>query len=191
MKIIHISDTHGNHTELSLPPGDVLIHSGDFCKFGIDVEINAFLNWFRKQPFTHKILIGGNWDSDLAECQGIEELQFDLEGITYLCDDSVIIDGVKFFGSPKSPSEFGGAFTYHPQDSDWSMIPDDTDVLITHCPPKGILDDNLGCPKLAERISELDLNMHLFGHIHQAKGVQKINDTFYSNAAESVHALTV
>ena len=32
MKILHISDTHGRHEELTnLPNADIVVHSGDFC----------------------------------------------------------------------------------------------------------------------------------------------------------------
>lgn len=189
MKIVHISDSHGKHIGLKLPKGEVLIHSGDFCEYGIDAEISAFLDWFREQPFENKILIAGNHDSDLAECQGFESLQFNLDGIHYLNHSDVIIDGVKFFGSPKSPSQFGGAFTYWPGDEDWSKIPSDTDVLITHGPPKSIFDDGLGCDSLASKVKELSLKAHCFGHIHQAKGMSNVNNTTYSNAAESINLI--
>ena len=34
MKIVCISDTHNLHRGLDLPAGDILIHAGDFTKFG-------------------------------------------------------------------------------------------------------------------------------------------------------------
>lgn len=40
MRIVHISDTHGHHSQLRLPQGDVLVHSGDFSDYGIDVAIH-------------------------------------------------------------------------------------------------------------------------------------------------------
>lgn len=189
MRIVHISDTHGKHRDLVLPPGDVLVHSGDFCELGIDVEINAFLNWIDRQSYKHIVLISGNHDSDLAECEGFVDLQFEFGRVHYLCNDSIVIDGVKFYGSPYTPSEFGDSFTYYPEDADWSNIPNDTDVLVTHGPPRDILDDGQGCSALKTRVAELNLKAHLFGHIHQSKGMKKKGNTFYSNAAESIHVL--
>lgn len=107
MKVIHISDTHGKHRERNLPAGDFLIYSGDFSEYGIDVETHAFLNWFRVQPFKHRILIGGNHDEDLAKNPEL----FDFTGIHYLNNSSVEIEGIKLYGSPISPSDFDMAFT--------------------------------------------------------------------------------
>jgi calcineurin-like phosphoesterase family protein len=194
MKIIHISDTHGRHKNLLLPPGDVLIHSGDFSDYGIDVETHAFLSWFKEQPFKYKILVAGNHDEFMYESEGIEGLQFDLDGIHYLNESEVVIEGVKFYGSPRVPSDFSMAFTYYPEDANdvWKDLPADVDVLITHGPSKGFLDDGLGCKALRLKVDEMpNLKAHLFGHIHQAKGMLKKGSTFLSNAAESVNVIQI
>ncbi len=190
MRLVHISDTHGKHRSLQLPPCDFLVCSGDFSDLGNDYEINAFLNWFRMQKGKHKILIGGNHDEDLY----FDKSLFDFTGITYLENESVVLEGLKFYGSPRSPSMFPMSWTYYPEDSNqaWLDVPLDVDVLITHCPPKGILDDNQGCEELSAKTKSLiRLKAHLFGHIHQSHGVQKVGDTFYSNAATVINVLEV
>ena len=106
MHIVHISDTHGKHRDLSLPAGDVLIHSGDFSQYAIDVETVDFLDWFRGQPFKHKIMIAGNHDKTLSDCNGDELKHYDFDGIHYLNGGAVVIDGIKFYGSPQAPSDF-------------------------------------------------------------------------------------
>lgn len=53
----------------------------------------------------------------------------------------------------------------------WSMIPENTDILVTHGPPYGILDTNIqnqhtGCPHLLQRVLAIKPRLHVFGHIH-------------------------
>jgi Icc-related predicted phosphoesterase len=49
-------------------------------------------------------------------------------------------------------------------------------VLLTHCPPHGLLDKtrrgkHAGCPILLETSKEMDsLRLHVWGHIHEAFG---------------------
>src|SRR5258708_40180694 len=63
IRIICISDTHGQHSKLGVPDGDVLIHAGDFMAFGdTPKEIVDFNQWLGKQPHRHKIVIAGNHD---------------------------------------------------------------------------------------------------------------------------------
>jgi Icc-related predicted phosphoesterase len=93
------------------------------------------------------------------------------------------IEGIKFWGSPVTPRFFDWAFN---RDGDiqqhWNMIPHDTNVLITHGPPYGILDFTardrkpVGCHYLRRRLFDLkDLKVHSFGHIHEGFG-QQIGD---------------
>jgi hypothetical protein len=56
----------------------------------------------------------------------------------------VEIEGLKIFGSPYQPLFYNWGFQYHASRAEeiWSAIPKDTDILITHGPPHGILDAN-------------------------------------------------
>ena len=72
------------------------------------------------------------------------------------------------------------------------MIPDDTDVLVTHGPPFAILDEvgrpggaseHVGCPSLARRIAEVRPALHLFGHIHEGHGELERDGTRYLNVS--------
>lgn len=193
MKIVHISDTHGHHKKLLLPKSDILVHSGDFSGVhgAYKEEIEDFLNWFRLQDAKEKILIGGNWDKLLAECEGFEELEFDLSGMHYLCNSSIVIDGVNFFGSPLTPCKFGNPFSYYPGEQDWKMIPENTDVLITHGPAKNILDDGYGCSNLRKRIEIVKPKCHLFGHIHTHSGTEILDGIQFSNAAEAINIINI
>jgi Icc-related predicted phosphoesterase len=183
MIIVAISDTHQRHDEIDLPPGDVLIHAGDWTHRGRVHECLSFLKWFAAQPHPDKILICGNhemgeWPAKLAREVGY---------IHYLENNSVTIHGVKFYGSPHTP-EFGrwGYMTYSPQEraSLWSQIPLDTDVLITHGPPGRILDacpDPAGDEQLRIRLLDVHPKVHIFGHIHEGRGsVEAGNTRFYN-----------
>ena len=63
VRIICISDTHGQHAGLRLPDGDILIHAGDFMTYGnAPREIIDFNTWLGRQPHAHKIVMAGNHD---------------------------------------------------------------------------------------------------------------------------------
>ncbi|MEY4540708.1 MAG: hypothetical protein RLZZ306_2465 [Bacteroidota bacterium] len=69
------------------------------------------------------------------------------------------------------------------------MIPKDTDILITHCPPFGILDFNdrgkhQGCQDLLEIVQQkIKPRLHVFGHLHDAHGQIQIGETLFVNAS--------
>lgn len=170
MKILHISDTHGKHRELTdMPSADVLVHSGDISNYGTEDEVLDFLNWLIELPYKHKIFVIGNHDLCLWDAIGIEDLPADIH---FLQDYSVEIDGYKFFGLAYN----------HPE----KLIPDDVDVVITHEPPVMILDRSIGIhwgnSPLRNRILEVKPKYHLFGHAHGDYGVLKQDGIVFSNA---------
>lgn len=180
MTIIHISDTHGFHRYLrELPYADIVIHSGDFTMNGSEAEAIDFLNWFCELPHRHKIFICGNHDECLygAKIDGLDN------NVHYLCNSGVTIDAIKFYGVPMFMPDYNADRLW----KRYADIPANTDVLITHCPPFGILDCdneiNYGSEELLVRLSDLDLKAHLFGHIHAHHGLTTINNTIFSNAA--------
>lgn len=192
MKIVAISDTHCRHPEL--PEGDVLVHAGDLTIAGNRKETEAEVRWLGEESKKYKwvVLTGGNHDWFFYHAgakvtrQFISE--FGSENIVYLCDDSVGIDGVHFYGSPWQPWFYDWAWNAQrgPELAKiWSLIPDDTDVLVTHGPPMDILDwvgpRHVGCEDLARRVGNMpDLKAHIFGHIHSAGG--KHWEKFYNAA---------
>ena len=66
-----------------------------------------------------------------------------------------------------------------------SRIPSDTDVLITHQPPYGILDFtdgvHYGNISLLGRVLSIKPRLHLFGHVHKANGKVEAQDALYVN----------
>src|SRR5262249_25680108 len=146
---------------------------------GEESEIRNFLNWFGGLEYQHKILIAGNHDFYFEKSSDAEIEKIIPSNIIYLKDSGTIINGLKIWGSPVTPWFLDWAFNRRRGDPirrHWDLIPDDTDILITHGPSFRILDvDNkgqhLGCKDLFNRIQELKLKAHLFGHIHESYGL--------------------
>lgn len=190
MRLILISDTHGRHRNFTTPPGDILIHAGDIMTDGYrSREISDFNTWLGEQPQVKKVVIAGNHDrlfESTTSAQGV------LTNAIYLENSEVEIDGLKFWGSPAQPEFYNWAFNYkRGEDIDriWRMIPDDTDVLITHGPPSGILDtvrpgkEHLGCGNLRAATVRVKPKLHVFGHIHGGYGEFDDGTTHFVNAS--------
>ncbi len=184
MKIVCLSDTHNCNKQIAVPDGDILIHAGDATVQGTQVEVEDFLRWFSSLPHEYKIFVAGNHDWLYETNNRRARLLTANFGIKYLQDSSIEIEGLKIYGSPWQPRFFDWAFNLMrggEMAEKWKMIPDDTDILITHGPPNGILDEvprqdwieNTGCEELVKKVEELSgnkLKAHIFGHIHCGYG---------------------
>lgn len=194
MKIIFLSDTHGLHQQVDVPEGDVLVHAGDWMNSGLDwQEVSTFRNWWNDFPHPNKILVHGNHDC-LAE-QFPAVVQDALKDTRILLDSEVEINGLKFWGSPYTPDFFPNRWSFNRPRGDeikkhWDLIPDDTDILITHGPPFGIMDaleatgEHVGCQDLADAVERVRPKIHVFGHIHCGYGEQRIGNVRYINASQ-------
>lgn len=193
MRLVMVSDTHGLHDRLVTPDGDVLIHAGDMVGDSNLQETADFLTWFAAQPHPHRILVAGNHDFLFERQPEIAEKLVRDAGVTYLRDSGVTIGGVKFWGSPWTPWFYDWAFNAQRGEEiarHWALIPLDTQVLITHGPPSGMLDEvvsprgkHVGCEALRVRIAELEaLRVHCCGHIHEGAGTAMDGVVTYVNA---------
>lgn len=191
MRIVIASDTHDQHAGVTVPDGDIFIHAGDFTMVGNARRIATFGKWVRALPHEYKIVIAGNHDvlfeDDLDEA--LDFLGSDRDGLIYLQDSGVTINGVYFWGSPWQPWFNDWAFNLPRGEAlarKWDLIPERTDVLITHGPPAGILDrvgsESFGCADLLQRVLDLRLKVHVFGHIHGAAGMEVRNGVQFVNA---------
>lgn len=206
LKCVAISDTHGGHHQVEVPDGDVLIHSGDLCKYGRMEEVKDFASWLRKLPHKHKLITAGNHDKPFklheAKCRRLLKEA----GAILLLNEEVVIEGVKFWGSPVTPTFFDWHFMKD-RGSEiakvWRLIPTDADVIITHGPPYGHGDlcppYNMSAPKVAGCLDLLSRmrdirhetkqrypRVHVCGHIHNGYGVTKsdeFGDLMFINAA--------
>lgn len=192
METIHIiSDTHSKHAHYKLPGGDVLIHCGDCTSRGTLPEVIEFLNWFADQDYSYLVMIAGNHDWAFEQNPELMLAECRTRKIILLNDSGVTIEGVKFWGSPVQPWFHDWAFNRHRGEEikrHWDLIPNDIDVLITHGPPYKILDvtdrgDLTGCNDLLEAIKARNIKLHMFGHIHEARGHKYQDGVLYVNAA--------
>tara|TARA_R110002167_G_scaffold207960_1_gene412016 strand:- start:218 stop:883 length:666 start_codon:yes stop_codon:yes gene_type:complete len=193
MKIVFLSDTHGLHDQMKypVPDGDVLVHCGDAMNRGISSELCDFAVWFNEFPHEHKIYVPGNHDHYFAENLTLSKEILNnhiTSEVTVLVDEEVVIDGLKFYGSPWTRQFYTWAFMKDEKELKdvWATIPNDTDILITHGPPKSILDINdegqrCGSKSLRDKVWEVKPLIHAFGHIHEAYGVMNSTHTKFLN----------
>lgn len=205
MKIVLISDTHGLHKSmLHLLPerADVLIHAGDCTNIGNQNDVREFMYWFQNlKGFDTKIFIAGNHDWAFEKKPAwlrelINEENLSQSDVVYLEEEEFILQSpefsrpLKFYGSPYQPRFFDWAFNVDRDKMNvyWERIPRDTDVLITHTPPQGILDltlhgDRTGCSYLKCHIEQIKPALHIFGHIHEGYGYTTMGNTLFINAS--------
>lgn len=160
VRFVAISDTHGKHASLRLPPGDVLVHTGDFTENGDADQIDSFCKWLSEQPHGRKILIAGNHDLTLhgasyeracrdwgvpvdgceaERCAAARARIAAVPDLEYLCCSGTEVEGIAIWGAPWVPV-CGGVFTRErgqPLREVWDQIPAAVDVLLTHGPPRG------------------------------------------------------
>jgi predicted phosphohydrolase len=200
LRIVCLSDTHcaGGDGSIDVPSGDLLIHAGDLTFKGTVDEIEHELAWLDSLPHKYKVVVAGNHDwllSDkppssfrnwpLVRTKSKAKMLAQYPTLTYLQDASVTIEGHVVYGSPWQPWYYDWAFNFPKSDrtthetawAKWQEIPDDTNILVTHSPPRGILDnvnlgdDRAGCPALRRRVDQLEhLRLHAFGHLHESYG---------------------
>ena len=122
---------------------------------------------------------------------------------------------MKIYGSPWQPRFGWWAFNLERGPdikAKWDMIPEDTDILVTHGPPRGYGDkvyrgvihdemmdqmlseyERVGCYDLKKAVERVKPKYHIFGHIHSGYGTYKNKDTTFINASivneryENVH----
>ncbi|KAI0011029.1 Metallo-dependent phosphatase [Xylariaceae sp. FL0662B] len=195
ISVVCISDTH--NSQCSLPDGDILIHAGDLTQSGSLEELQATISWLQQQPHDVKIVIAGNHDllldpsRDDPDGKAIAARNLiDWSGIRYLQDSAMTLfwggRRINIYGSPKSPRHGNWAFQYARDSNVWKdSIPDTTDILITHCPPRAHLDlTTLGCPHLLRELWRVDPVLHVFGHVHEGYGHEWIQFDTLQNAYE-------
>lgn len=191
LNLVLISDTHGLHDQLDLPSGDMILHAGDVSSHGTEKEVKDFLEWFEGLDYQHKIFIAGNHDFFFENSAKEKITSIIPPSITYLNDSGITIEGVKIWGSPISPWFFDWAFNRQRGTEikkHWDLIPEDTDILMTHGPVHGILDKtktgvDAGCEELLKKIDGSNIQLHLSGHIHEGYGERVVNGIRYINAS--------
>lgn len=174
VRIVMVSDTHNQHNDLEMPPGDVLIHAGDFTSYGNKDHAISFNEWLGEQTYQHKIVVNGNHENNASW-----KLQTPIiisEG-SFLRQTELVITLNITAGHCRQLKVFGMEFCWPTRGNNpcYDAIPIDTNILVTHSPVYGYVDGEKGCSSLLEKCNELAKYGHLqlvvCGHIHYAYGI--------------------
>lgn len=215
MKAVLISDIHNRQNHLSsnennnLPDADLLLIAGDLSGVGSESELSNFFKWLKKQSPRYKkgvVFIAGNHDRSfdtkfndgVNKPEWLNELLYSIkteyDNIHYLENQEIIIDGIKIYGSPISPWFHGDRWAFNAHRGDdirkyWSMIPEDTDILMVHSPVAYKLDyipsvsEYVGCEDLRKVVNKIKPKLFICGHIHESYGIEEDEHTIYINAS--------
>lgn len=194
-KVVAVSDLHGSLP--TIPECDLLLIAGDVCPmqnhqllYQEDFLTKKFAPWLESVPAKEIVGIAGNHDF-VAEYN--PKIMYDLPW-TYLCDEQAVSDsGLLIFGSPWIVPIWGVFMKPDAQQAEvWDQIPQDVDILLVHTPPYGIRDYSLmghvhaGSKSLRNKLAYGDypkLKLVVFGHIHEAYGVEKPREVTFVNAS--------
>ncbi|KAG9659098.1 Metallo-dependent phosphatase, partial [Aureobasidium melanogenum] len=203
----HGLDIHENTAHdfrLPLPKVDVLLHCGDLTQVGGHGTFRNALKMLGEIDAELKLVIAGNhdleldkdyWLTHLDEDSGDEPEEHDQAiaimkgplakeaGVTYLEEGThafTLSNGASFsiFVSPYSPAFGDWAFGAAPSEDRFANLEDRVDILMTHGPPKNILDScpqgNVGCEHTLNALRRTKPMLHCFGHIHEGYGAQTV-----------------
>lgn len=191
-----------------------MIHSGDFTNHGTAEEISDFATYLTNLPFRYKVVICGNheWGCDRLPPTLFKSLLG--PNVIMLQDNGVCLMGINIWGSAwnnRTRMAFGAHEEFRREK--WGLIPTNTHILITHNPPFNVLDlayqpqdktllgdepcitcdqvhkryKHWGCRSLLERVHDLNIPLHLFGHVHDEVGIKKVGGTTFCNGALALH----
>lgn len=191
MRIVALSDTHGQHHKADVPDGDLLIFAGDMTLSGDVEDVRSFNSWLGTLPHRYKLVTPGNHDSCLlspANHKLITNAQL-------VIDSLVTIEGLRIYMSPAA-RRFSDRAAFSLESAaqaraHWSLVPRDLDILVTHGPPQGILDIDeyvtkyhpQGCPILRDTVEIIKPRIHFFGHIHRSAGARRGKHTMFYNVS--------
>lgn len=169
-RILCLSDTFGRHRSLVVPQADIVIHAGDACRDGNISQLTDFFKWFSALEIKYKIFVAG--EHDLALLLYPDALREMIPGgIDYLENELIDYNGITFYGLVAQPLM-----------TQKLPIPMYVDILISHGPTFGILDNHRGCSVLSQTIKELEPAIHIFGHNHSQRGKSvKVHGRKYIN----------
>lgn len=193
LSIACVSDIHAR--EVETPECDILIVSGDLTVHSSDKELEWFKNWIKARRARYKVFIAGNHDKKFqTHPYGSKDYVDELcakGDVFYLEDTGCTVEGLTFWGSPWTPKFGESAFNLKGERDaleHWKKVPEGIDVLITHGPPRGILDTlangkHVGDTELIKAVARVKPRLHVFGHVHTGYGRTESDGIVYVNAA--------
>ncbi|MFA5599139.1 MAG: metallophosphatase domain-containing protein [Phenylobacterium sp.] len=191
MKIVFISDLH-SQLDFKVPPCDVLCICGDITYHYTAVRQLEWINstfklWMEKVSAKYIVIIPGNHDAAFKHLENsrIANIPWNL-----LINQTIEIDGVKFWGSPYTPYFARIAFeeTEDGLRKIYEAIPKDTDIILSHGPPFGIGDLNFhnehcGSDALYDAVMKIKPKIVAYGHIHQDHGIRERDGIKFINCS--------
>lgn len=202
MRLFHFSDNHGEIAwlgEVDLSGIDIIVSSGDFfishTGGGPKEKARIQAQWFERNEGFIKAAFGGkpvlviNGNHDYV-CLAERLLAAGYPNAIKVPMGGVTIGGVTFAGL-EEVAAFKGIWN---REASWcelkalveELFSCQADVLVTHAPPLGILDHEVGIEPLftAFRYQEHRIRHHLFGHNHYYGGraEEAMGVRFYNNA---------
>lgn len=206
IKIVAISDTHNRHNRLVMPDGDIIVHCGDATNRGHYSEVKSFMEWFGALPYYKKIFVPGNHDFLFQDSEEVAREICGDNGVICLINEGYEAMGVKFWGMPDTPWFHNWAFNRARSEAEveyykvplmrdvTDLIPNDTNVLLSHGPAYGILDELtnvcgdfngqfVGCDDTLAAIRRVKPDLHFCGHIHPSYGEKHLDGVSHYNVA--------
>lgn len=193
LRIVLLSDTHNLHRFVFPRKADLIIHSGDMTESGTLEELEDFAEWWNRLNYELKIIVPGNHDSQFSKLYTESRSIFDNKTQVLIQSKFLLPCGLSIYGTPFIPSRKPGSFMLLRDSAELraerNLIDKDVDILISHGPPKGILDvesgsESCGCRFLRDVVLKEKPTIHVFGHIHESGGKHtRLNDTLFVNAA--------
>ena len=118
-------------------------------------------------------------DAEAEQSKSADDL--DWGDIIYLENSGVTLDfnggrKLAIYGSPLTPQYGISAFQYPSPEDPWTdKVPQNTDIILTHSPPRGHLDGpkKAGCAFLAQEVMRVRPELVVCGHIHVGQGKQE------------------
>lgn len=196
-----ISDMHGQLPRIT-EDVDLLLIAGDICPHA---RVSALAEWMQttfsswlKELVARRIAVigvAGNHDWVLYKPEADSYRQQVLNALhpywTYLEDSGAEYGGLRVWGSPWQLKFNDWAFNLENETElkqKWDLIPEDTDVLITHSPPFLYGDQNAGgkatgSKTLLHAIERIQPKLAVYGHIHEGYGVYRVGDSRLANVS--------
>jgi len=213
VSVVCISDTHGCHRELDIPDADILIHAGDFTRFGKEEDAKDFKwvfefsscfwkqrtsastcvylihlssDWLGELPHQHKIVVNGNHECNAMWKGKVDKMLFNA---TFLLNSEVTVTvrsvNIIIYGT----QFFWPMKTSNPY---YDVINGPLDILVCHGPVAGMVDDNSGCKMLRSTVERVKPKLVVSGHIHRAYGQCKsLEGTQFVNAANCANEYSI
>lgn len=202
MRIVATSDTHEPFPASFVPDGDVLIHAGDLMQSGYITEWDSRVESLRALPHKLKILVAGNHDIHMGLYAGpaLQDLRragvhvlgmpTGIDTVTIMPDLTLQPNGngkgVRLLGLPMVHNLPRWAFNFSDDFlNEYMENKKRADIVISHCPPAGVLDMNFGIKAYRRYLEEMEPDIWICGHIHEHGGESQVvkRTTVYNVAA--------